>query len=86
MTNPRTILALYKSWGCVCITVQVIGLMCITSNRMEGVGRGRVGWGGGGRYGIVWCTCIYRAYTSACNDYTIHDICTQIQQNRGHHA
>lgn len=47
MTNPRTILALYKSWVCVCITVQVIGLMCITSNRMEGVGRGRVGWGGG---------------------------------------
>lgn len=50
-----------------------------------GGGAGSVG-GGGGHYGIVWCTCIYRAYTSACNDYTIHDICTQIQQNRGHHA
>lgn len=49
-----------------------------------GGGAGSVG--GGGHYGIVWCTCIYRAYTSACNDYTIHDICTQIQQNRGHHA
>lgn len=57
----------------------------IKQNGGGGAGAGRLG-GGRGHYGIVWCTCIYRAYTSACNDYTIHDICTQIQQNRGHHA
>lgn len=71
MNNPRTFLTLYKSWGC---------LYYSTGDRIN-VYHIKQNGGGGGRNDIVWCTCIYRAYTSACNDYTFHDICTQIQQN-----